>query len=179
MKAIVASFAKADGMKVEAGVVGAKAAMPHPARADITMGEVALINEYGTQGGNIPSRPFLRDTADSKEVQQMVTQTTAALIVKAQYKIPTQEVMHTLGRNLVEAIRHKMDVNDFKPNAQATEDKKGFNHPLTDTGALREAVNYRIIKGKDEYVGKGGGSYDQDKLGDNLTTFDDLDDSQF
>ena len=162
LKAIRASFLKANGARVEAGLVGTAAAAPHPDRPSITIGQVGIINELGTRDGKVPARPTVKPVARSVEMHQSMTQATAALAIKNEFRLPVTEILTSFGVRAVELIRHAMDDTEHKleKNKPATVKWKGFDHPLTGlTGALRKAVSYRILGKGGEQLGSGGGDY--------------------
>lgn len=59
------------------------------------------------------------------------------------------DVIETVSRNVAEYLRDRiveniMRADKFVPNAPATIRKKGFNHPLYETGLLSESIEYTV-----------------------------------
>lgn len=108
--------------------------------------EYALANEFGTI--YIPSRSFIRDTEEEKRASW--------------YKLLQQQLEDLLDDNNPSALRAlsivglkasddiKMKITNaktdpkIKPLAEATIKAKGSSSPLIDTGAMRNAVRYKI-----------------------------------
>jgi hypothetical protein len=115
-----------------------------------TVAQYASWNELGTDDGRIPPRPFIRGFIDAKREQIGKTiDKLYGLVNDGQ-----MDAMTTIGRlgeygqsGIKSFIRH----GDFVPNAESTVKKKtkgkgGKTTPLIDTGTMRNAIRYQIIR---------------------------------
>ena len=122
----------------------------------VDIAEYAAENEYGVPGppysenGDgvwfIPPRPFVRGYIDSnlekiKNIKEMLT---AQLI---DGKIDAEAAIDKLGKNTKEGIKHFIKTpSNHTPNAKSTVRRKGTSRPLVDTGAMRDAVDYEVVR---------------------------------
>lgn len=106
---------------------------------------VAAWNELGTE--NIPSRPFLRMSVDENEdkINAMCAQQVKNLCNGGS----AESVLKEVGAFGVSLVQEKIGNGSFAPNAPATIKAKGSDHPLIDSGRMRQSVHY-VVKGKGE-----------------------------
>ena len=115
----------------------------------LTVPQLAAVQEYGAVAGHgavIPPRPMLRTTVRKRGKQWIAQAEALSKQVLKGKKINAEEIFGALVADDVKAM-----INDSKnwiPNATATVRRKGKNTPLIDTGAMRDAVDYRVHKGK-------------------------------
>ena len=109
--------------------------------------DIAIWNELGTD--RIPARPFLGQTVDQHgaEIQKAAAQLVQK-ICKGQ--LDAQSALKQLGVLTVGYVQNQITDGDFEPNAPMTVQRKGSDHPLIDTGQLRQGISYVICK-KGEY----------------------------
>ena len=102
--------------------------------------DIATWNEYGT--GRIPSRPFIRISADTNR------QTWAKLAQQCVNDVidgdSPRDAAQVVGHRMVEDIRKVFGSSELKANAPSTVRKKGRNEPLVDSGEMRRRVNFRL-----------------------------------
>lgn len=126
-----------------------------------TVPEVAYWNEYGTtkEKGPIPARPFLRPAIYSniRTYRVMMKMLMKAFLAG---KITMQQHWGILGQMVVKNIRDQIDNTRTPPNALSTTIKKVsktkgkhkigplYSHPLIDTGKMRQAVSYAIVRNR-------------------------------
>lgn len=101
---------------------------------------IAMWNELGTV--HIPSRPFLRQSADDNEQQIVSFMTAQAESIKS--GTSAEDVLKRTGVMMKGLVQEKIGSGNFAPNAPSTIKKKGSATPLIDTGALRQNVNFQI-----------------------------------
>lgn len=111
---------------------------------DSAIAEYALYNEFGTR--DIPSRSFLRSTFDENlnDYENFLINAVANL-TDARSRSP-RTVMVQLGARIRNDIVKKITRLRNPPNAPSTIAQKGFDNPLIDTGAMRNAVRSRVIE---------------------------------
>lgn len=128
---------------IAVGVLGGEALQKHP-DADITIGEIAAINEFGT--GHTPSRPFIRDTMrNTGWVLGIMSEAAKSVIAK---KRTVKSALNRAGRKLADGIRMTVLEGVDPPNAEATVEWKGHGDTLIGlTGALYDAITHKIIPG--------------------------------
>lgn len=111
--------------------------------------EKAAKNELGVLSENIPSRPFMRKSIalfGDKAIQEVLENTD---LTKKQGKTKIlSNVGEKFADNMVKMIDSSSDY--FLPNAPSTAIDKGFNHPLLNTGEMKNAITYEISQNNDE-----------------------------
>lgn len=125
---------------VEVGVISPK---KHTG-SDLTVAEVAVFNEFGTE--NIPERSFMRSTL--KEEKQPIIGLSKGLlkdIVKG--KKDTKTGLGLIGEFTADAIKLKIVDIKTPPNAPGTIKRKGSSNPLVDTSQLKNSITYEVNDG--------------------------------
>lgn len=99
--------------------------------------QYAAYNEYGTE--QIPERPFLRMAADSsmQELGDVAARTMSRTF-------DGRLTLEAIGNRLAYNVRKVIDSRVPPPNAMSTVLRKGFDHPLIETKALRGAIKYEV-----------------------------------
>lgn len=138
--------------RVKVGVLdsGEGAAM-HDPDGDLSVAEIAAVNEFGTQDGRIPERSFVRSTFD--EQREELVELGKELIAKVfEGKIDVNKALNMLGAKLATEIKKKITLGDGvpPPNAEATIAAKGSSRPLVDTGRMVNAITWAILGKGDE-----------------------------
>lgn len=135
LKIIQQNIRRLGGLAVKVGVFSQQVY-----RSGATMTEVALYNEYGL---GVPERSFLRSTVDvnGEKIGALVERAEAQV---AKGRTTPHAALVPVGKALVRMVVRTIDDFVPPPNAQTTIDKKGFDHPLIETGAMRKGVEYRI-----------------------------------
>lgn len=106
--------------------------------------EIALLMEFG-DGKNIPSRSFVRSWFDENaDIIKRFTSQGMRLVAKG--KLSEKDLMDKLGAWMVSGIVSKINSSVPPPNADSTVKKKGHGVTLLDTGLLRSAVKYKVLK---------------------------------
>lgn len=110
--------------------------------------QVAIDNEFGhinENGSIVPARPFLLPTYNENKSKWMKI---LGNVIKNQGEnINVSKALDTIGRIAQEDVREKIDwwAEAGEPrNAQSTQEKKGFDSPLIETGHMRESVAYKV-----------------------------------
>lgn len=111
----------------------------------------AVWNEFGTRGGKsgggwggpIPERPFLRNTMrNKKNSYTRAMSDSAPKILRAETTIPA--VLSKLGVLAQGDIQSEITSLSTPPNSPVTIARKGSSNPLIDTGAMRQAVTWKL-----------------------------------
>jgi hypothetical protein len=113
--------------------------------SDVTVAQVAAINEYGNE--HTPERSFIRSalsehTQDLKKLQKKIVNQ----IVSG--KLSKKKGIGIIAQHVVDWIKNKIDQNIPPPNAKSTIAAKGSSHTLIDTGQMRNSVEFEISSGK-------------------------------
>lgn len=125
-----------------------------------TLAQIAYWNENGVKTKatsesdspwRIPPRPFMRPTIDSqgKKADQMLSKEIEK-IFQGKKKSSIATALGRVGAFLAGAIQRKITTLKRPPNAPSTIKKKGSSNPLIDTGAMRQAVGFKVTQGKGE-----------------------------
>lgn len=109
----------------------------------MSVASVALINHFGTLDGKIPPRPFL--TIAKKESEQSIKNKMMEAAKVASGGGDGVALFKQTGDALAESAKGVIDsVSTLTPNAPTTVAKKGKNHPLYDTGRLRNSIKVKV-----------------------------------
>lgn len=113
----------------------------------------ALWNEFGTRGGAagggwggpIPERPFMRNAMrENKDKYRKQMREFAKRITRGE--MTRDQALDQLGiiaqGDVLKSIKSLSD----PPNSALTIELKGSANPLVDTGAMRDAVTYKVDK---------------------------------
>lgn len=134
-------------IKLEFGVTNNK----YPEK-NISVGQVAIINEYGTE--TIPPRPAFRIglersvTKNKKLIDAALKNITNHLLTGRKDSIQRQltQALTQIGKSAKKETKDIIKQGSMSPNAPLTIKRKGFDHPLWETGLLYESVEYLVSK---------------------------------
>ena len=134
-------------IKLEFGVTNNK----YPEK-NISVGQVAIINEYGTE--TIPPRPAFRIglersvTKNKKLIDAALKNITNHLLTGRKDSIQRQltQALTQIGKSAKKETKDIIKQGSMTPNAPLTIKRKGFDHPLWETGLLHESVEYLVSK---------------------------------
>ncbi len=131
------------------GVLGAVADMPHKNSND-TIGNVALHNEFGSDDGHVPPRPFIRNSImwnNRAYIKRLLAQVSVKVTFQ---KVSRFVAMADVGRAAVELVKKTILAGVQPANAQATIDKKGHGDTLIEDGQLYDSISYVIETGQSD-----------------------------
>lgn len=144
---ILDNVQKLGTIQVKVGAVGRDAMRKHPSRKE-TVADVLLWNEFGArnhQGERTPARMPLRRTFTSTN-QAVYAMGLGVAHRAVTLKQSATTAMRWMGEQAVDAIRVTI-AKGLKPNnAARTVKRKGFDHPLIETGVLWASMAYRLIR---------------------------------
>lgn len=126
---------------LKVGIFGAKAQETEPNGK--TLLEIATINEFGA--GHVPERSFIRGYCDEHGAE-VVAHVKADCERAVKMRIPFEVVLERLGLFVVGGIQKRISEGIAPPNAASTVAKKGSSTPLIDTGKLRAAIAYQVVR---------------------------------
>jgi hypothetical protein len=132
--------------RVRIGVVGDAAART-ASSGRITLGEAAIINEFGTR--DIPARPFVHSALHTPLARQLAVKIAQTAVTFGD----VEAALHDAGQQLAHVVRDAIYHGEFTANAAATARKKGFDHPLIDTSELADAVGHELVRGGPDAIG--------------------------
>lgn len=105
--------------------------------------DVARWNHFGSIDGTLPSRPFLTIAVNNVEDGVRARMIRAAKI-SSQGGDALAE-MKKAGEAIEKEAKLVIDsITTLTPNAPSTIKKKGKNHPLFDTGRLRDSISTKM-----------------------------------
>jgi hypothetical protein len=120
----------------------------HYEGGELTVAEIAAINEYGTQDGRIPSRSFLRSTFEARreELAEMGREFIEKVV---DGKLDLAIALGRMGAWLANKVKRAItDGTGIEPeNRPSTVRKKGSSRPLVDTGRMLAAITWSVIVG--------------------------------
>lgn len=105
----------------------------------------AYINEFGE--GNVPSRPWMRDTLKTKKYQWK-RKIKDSFKNKFDKNASFKEVMEPVGKLAVENFKDAIYEWSDPPNAESTIRRKKKDDPLVDTEKMVKSIKYKINKSK-------------------------------
>lgn len=107
--------------------------------AGISNAQLGAVQEFGTDNGHIPPRPWLTPGVESgnKEYLKIITDA-------AEKQEPLSDALAKVA--VVAEAKVKIYMTNLKtpPNAASTIKKKGSSNPLIDTGELRSSVTSKV-----------------------------------
>lgn len=115
---------------------------------NLTVAEIAVVNEFGTEDQHIPSRPFVRSTFDEqREDLTALGKNLMGAVIDG--KISTLRALNIMGAKLATEVKKKITTGAGvpPPNAPSTVAGKGSDRPLVDTGRLVNAITWQAIVG--------------------------------
>jgi hypothetical protein len=127
---------------VRAGIVGGAEDQP-AGTGGMSVGEVALINEFGT--GHVPRRSFIRKAITTPKAHELARFLAESALYFNNFG-NMDPAFHAAGEGLVEIMRQIVMEGSTKQNAPATVVRKGFDHPLVDSGTLLGAIGYELVR---------------------------------
>jgi len=108
----------------------------------------AAYNEFGTRGGGwggpIPARPFLGSTVD-EERNKWGRAADVAISQALTGRRTFEDGLGILGTMAQQDVQQKITTLSDPPNSEVTVDLKGSSNPLIDTGAMRQAIRYKVV----------------------------------
>lgn len=132
-----------DDMKKLAGLEVAIGFQHGTQNGDVDICDIAAWNELGTERG-IPSRPFLRNSIERHEDE--INQFLGAMAKQLHAGQNAETLLKGLGVFHRGLIQEEITDGEYAPNAESTIRKKGSDHPLIDTGLMRESVQFQVRK---------------------------------
>jgi hypothetical protein len=148
----LAAFAKAvenlDETRIKIGVVGDKATQPCVHDPRLNVGELAQMLEYGTV--TIEARPVVNGVISP---QQALAESARVGQAVAEGRDP-EDRLKDAGEKFATQLRMRILANSqVVGNQDSTIRRKGFNHPLLDTGQLVRSIDYELTH--DDAEGEG------------------------
>lgn len=144
IKAMIKNLSK---MKAHVGVPGG--ATP-PVDADgkplgISMAELAYIHEKGSLANKLPSRPLMRQT--KKRVEKKFVRLLSNGYKRVIKGADAESILRMIGVAYEGEIKRSFVAETFVANTEATKKRKGSSRPLIDTGAFRQSITSKVVKG--------------------------------
>lgn len=118
----------------------------------VQLADIAIWNEYGTE--NAPPRPAFREgfeyaiQKNEKLIEAQLKNITKRLIEgrKEDIEKSLTVLLTQIGRMAKAKTKEIIEQGTTEPNADSTIARKGFDHPLWETGTLFENVEYEVFK---------------------------------
>ena len=133
---------------LKVGIVGEKASETEENGGGLTMAELGAIQEFGSAAAHIPARSFVRAFFDEndKRIQDMMKSAFTRVMRKKTGTVINNwnKEMEAIGHQLAGEMQGRILRIIPPPNALMTEDRKGFNSPLIDTGQLYAAIGWEL-----------------------------------
>jgi hypothetical protein len=141
LKAFIEHYAQNKKLELEVGFF-ADATYP---KNGVPVAAVAIINEFGTKdnGGRIPERPFFRN-ANAILKTNLQTFLVKHMVRVAGALTVTPSTLELLGLYHQGLIQKAIDNMTDPPNAPSTIRQKKSDHPLFDTGHMKQSVTYKV-----------------------------------
>jgi hypothetical protein len=145
LEAIMKRVSASGNLGVRVGVLEPQAGGQHPLRRNITVGEVAIINEFGSRRARVPRRSFLKSTFEASR------DTLKRGLIRAARQVVEQQVgpraaLQPLGYEMVEEVKRTIEGGVTPPpNADQTIRDKGHDLTLMHTETLLHAITHDIV----------------------------------
>lgn len=119
--------------------------------ADVAL--YAAVNEYGTEDGRIPARPFMRPAFTSAQVKAAMRGVQGYL--KDQRSI--NDLLTAIGATCRNQVISNINNHPPPPNAPSTIAAKGSSGTLVNTGRMKQSITYTITgRGRSASSPQGG-----------------------
>lgn len=112
----------------------------------LSVGEIALVHEFGSDDGRIPERSMIRSTHDKNQrAWWELTRSMKIKLLTLQINIP--KALGILGETIKTAIQGtiRRGGDPLVPNAPSTIAAKGSTHPLVDSAQMLNSVTYERV----------------------------------
>ncbi|WP_303690917.1 hypothetical protein [Megamonas hypermegale] len=104
---------------------------------------VASLHEFGSPGGKIPERSFIRTAIDKNE--RKINNLSDRLALKIlDGSVTVRGALDLIGLSVTGMIQEQITDGDYVPLSPATIKKKGSDKPLIDTGHMWQSVRHVI-----------------------------------
>lgn len=135
-----------DGLGLRVGVQGDAGNAKHP-ESDLSVAEIAAIQEFGSAPQRIPARPFLGTAFEAHGSWRSLIARAGRLVVDG---MAPADALLVVGKQAVQDVQAIIDTGArrFVPLAPSTVDNKGHADPLVETGTLREAISAEVHRGQ-------------------------------
>lgn len=144
LKELFKTLADLKGKNVVVGIRGKDATKKYDNGA--TVGLVAKAMEFGTR--TIPKRPFLQQTVI--RYADDIGEEAASEFSQKNFLTQPEQALEEVGRTAASFIVAAINgANSWaRPNLLATVQSKGSQHPLVDTGKLRDSISWAVRDGR-------------------------------
>ena len=115
---------------------------------EITVAQVAAINEFGSSDGRIPERSFMRSAVDAnqKKIERTVEKLTTKVV---DGEMTEKKALGVLGALVQSLMRKRITEGVPPPNAPSTLAHKGSGKgTLVDTSQMINAIDFEVTEGK-------------------------------
>jgi hypothetical protein len=136
---------------VAVGVLGKEGAELYEGD-EVTTVDVATFNEFGTTSEDgtvaVPARSFIRSTYDRDQSRFLAILRRYKMQLVTN-KLTTNQVLTFIGQFAQKQIQGTITAGGipYRPNSDATIDRKGSSAPLIDTGQMRQSIRYEVRNG--------------------------------
>ena len=104
---------------------------------------IASLHEFGSPGGKIPERSFIRTAIDKNE--HKINNLSDGLALKIlDRSVTVRGALDLIGLKVTGMIQEQITDGDYVPLAPATIKRKGSDKPLIDTGHMFQSVRHVI-----------------------------------
>lgn len=136
-------------VSMRAGIFGKNASVTHP-RSKAPYSLIALTNEFGKPEKNIPPRPVFGPVMQRNQAKY-ADEIAASLEGLYQFRgaggtfIARVDLFDSVGRKMVADLRAGIEAGPAPGNKPRTILRKGFDHPLKETGRYPGLIDFEII----------------------------------
>ncbi len=160
---IKSNTSKLNSTEVVAGLVGPAVSDTHD-ESGLSVAEIGILNEFGSDDGHIPERSFMRDILKRRkgEYQKVAAKAIKAILYG---KAPADRALVIIGEWAAHKIRNNITRSTPPPNKPVTVALKGHSRTLIETGLMLASVGWEIVSAAGARMGIGGGKNEDDWLG--------------
>ena len=115
---------------------------------DLTNAQKLFINSRGSPATNMPPRPVIEPAIEDKfdQISEVIKQGAIKGLEGDMEGFRQDYDLAGLMGQTASINWFDNPKNNWSPNAESTIKKKGSNAPLIDTGAMRKAITYSVVK---------------------------------
>lgn len=136
-----------DKKYVKVGILSDKGGQEVEEGSDLTMLDLGVIHQFGTEDGRVPARYWLTTYFESKpdEVSAKVSELAKAVVMN---KVDVRRGLELLGLWATAQVKKTITAGEPlpPPNAPITIARKGSDRPLVDTGRFVNSIAHEVVE---------------------------------
>lgn len=141
-KELMTRFELNDG-KLSVNIGFLRSSAFYAGKDNITVAQVAAINEFGSNDGHVPERSFMRSSIDAnkKQIERLLNKLSGKCVDGT---MTPKKALGLVGEFVKSKMVSKINAGVPPDNAESTIARKGSSKPLIDTGQLKNSIDWEV-----------------------------------